>query len=204
VNNSRVVYDSKDANVLTSIKSPHQKSVVLTFDDGPSSVLLPILDVLKDENVPAIFFWQSRLMYESRPWKRVLEEGHQIGTHSTKHLNMTKLTLDQQYNDLEQSIAKIESITGTKVLFFRPPFGQYNTDTLLAARSLNLVPVLWRIASMDWELKDNPDQIISHVINNLEDGAIILLHELDQTLKVLPTLIKEIKNRGYQFSNILN
>jgi peptidoglycan/xylan/chitin deacetylase (PgdA/CDA1 family) len=202
VNNSRVVYDSKDSNVLTTIRSTHQKSVVLTFDDGPSSVLLSILDVLKDENVPAAFFWQSRLMYESRPWKRVLDEGHQIGTHSTKHLNMTKLNFEGQYKDLKQSVAKIEGITGTKIEFFRPPFGQYNDHTLSAAHALGLVPVLWRIASMDWELKDNPDQIISHVLNHLEDGAIILLHELHQTLEVLPTLIKEIKNLGYQFSKL--
>ncbi|WP_404332838.1 polysaccharide deacetylase family protein [Mesobacillus maritimus] len=196
------MYDSKDSNVLTSIKSSPQKSVVLTFDDGPSSVLLPILDVLKNENIPATFFWQSRLMYESRPWKRVLEEGHQIGTHSTKHLNMTKLSFEEQYKDLEQSVAKIEGITGTKVVFFRPPFGQYNDHTISAAHALGLIPVLWRIASMDWELEDNPEQIISHVINHLEDGAIILLHELHQTLEVLPILIKEIKHLGYQFSTL--
>lgn len=202
MNNSRVVYDSKNPNVLTSIKSPHQKSVILTFDDGPSRVLLPILDILQNENVPATFFWQSRLMFESRPWKRVLEDGHQIGTHSTKHLNMTKLSLEEQMKDLEQSVAKIEGITGTKVVYFRPPFGQYNDHTLSAAQALGLVPVLWRIASMDWELQNNPKQIISYVINHLEDGAIILLHELPQTLDVLPILIKEIKDQGYQFSNL--
>jgi peptidoglycan/xylan/chitin deacetylase (PgdA/CDA1 family) len=196
------VYDSKDPDVLTSIKVPNHKSVVLTFDDGPSSVLLPILDVLKDEKVPATFFWQSRLMYGSRPWRRVLEEGHQIDTHSTKHRNMTNLSFEEQYKDLEQSVIKLEAITGTKIEYFRPPFGQYNDQTLSAAHALGLVPVLWRIASMDWELKNNPEQIISNVINHLEDGAIILLHELPQTLEALPTLITKIKNLGYEFRKL--
>lgn len=196
------MYDSKDADVLTSIKATNHKSVVLTFDDGPSTVLLPILDVLKEENVPATFFWQSRLMYESRPWKRVLEEGHQIGTHSTKHRNMTNLSFGEQFKDLEQSVSKIEGITGTKIAYFRPPFGQYNDHTLSAAHALRLVPVLWRIASMDWELKNNPEQIVSNVINHLEDGAIILLHELPQTLEALPTLITKIKNLGYEFGKL--
>jgi len=196
------VYDSNDSSVLTSIKTQPQKSVVLTFDDGPSSVLDSILDVLKEENVPATFFWQSRLLYESRPWKRVLEEGHQIGTHSTKHVNLTNLSYEEQYKDLAQSVAKIEAITRNKVVYFRPPFGQYNAHTLSAAKALNLVPVMWRISSMDWELKNNPDQIISYVIDHIEDGAIILLHELQQTLEALPTLIKTIKSMGYTFRNL--
>lgn len=196
------MYDSNDSSVLTSIKTQPQKSVVLTFDDGPSSVLDSILDVLKEENVPATFFWQSRLLYESRPWKRVLEEGHQIGTHSTKHVNLTNLSYEEQYKDLAQSVAKIEAITRNKVVYFRPPFGQYNAHTLSAAKALNLVPVMWRISSMDWELKNNPDQIISYVIDHIEDGAIILLHELQQTLETLPTLIKTIKSMGYTFRNL--
>jgi len=196
------VYDSNDSSVLTSIKTQPQKSIVLTFDDGPSSVLESILDVLKEENVPATFFWQSRLLYESRPWKRVLEEGHQIGTHSTKHVNLTNLSYEEQYKDLAQSVAKIEAITRNKVVYFRPPFGQYNAHTLSAAKALNLVPVMWRISSMDWELKNNPDQIISYVIDHIEDGAIILLHELQQTLEALPTLIKTIKSMGYTFRNL--
>ena len=196
------MYDSNDSSVLTSIKTQPQKSIVLTFDDGPSSVLESILDVLKEENVPATFFWQSRLLYESRPWKRVLEEGHQIGTHSTKHVNLTNLSYEEQYKDLAQSVAKIEAITRNKVVYFRPPFGQYNAHTLSAAKALNLVPVMWRISSMDWELKNNPDQIISYVIDHIEDGAIILLHELQQTLETLPTLIKTIKSMGYTFRNL--
>lgn len=196
------MYDSKDPSVLTSIEAHPQKSVVLTFDDGPSSVLEPILDVLKEEKVPATFFWQSRLLYESRPWKRVLEEGHQIGTHSTKHVNLTNLSYEEQYKDLSQSVTKFETITGNKIVYFRPPFGQYNADTLSAAKALNLVPVMWRISSMDWELKNNPKQITSYVVENLEDGAIILLHELHQTLEALPTLIKTIKSMGYTFNNL--
>lgn len=191
-----------DSSVLTSVKAAHQKSVILTFDDGPSSVLSSILDVLKEERVPATFFWQSRLLYDTRPWKRVLKEGHQIGTHSTKHVNLATLSYEKQFEDLSQSIAKIEAITGNKVVYFRPPFGQYNADTLAAARTLNLVPVMWRISSMDWELKNNPEKITSNIVENLEDGAIILLHELHQTLEALPNIINTIKSLGYTFRNL--
>ncbi|UOQ95448.1 polysaccharide deacetylase family protein [Halobacillus shinanisalinarum] len=197
---SRVVYDSNDSDVVTSVQNKTQKSVILTFDDGPSKVLTQILDVLKAENVPAVFFWQSRLLYPKRPWNRVLDEGHLIGSHTTKHPNMTKLTYEQQYKEIQNSITKIEQITGSQINYFRPPFGQYNDDTIKAAKQLNVLTVMWRIAAIDWELKEDPQQIITNVADNLEDGAVILLHELKQTLEVLPELIKAIRNKGYSFT----
>lgn len=195
------MYSSDDADVLISIQTkPFNKKVILTFDDGPGRVLPEILDILKEETVPAIFFWQSRLLYPNRPWKRVLDEGHLIGTHSTKHANLVNLPFQEQYRDLLNSKRKIETITGQEVRYFRPPFGQYNHDTILAARDLGLIPVMWRISSMDWELKDRPEQIIANITDNLEDGAIILLHELPQTVEALPDLIAEIRGKGYGFS----
>ncbi|MRG86166.1 polysaccharide deacetylase family protein [Salinibacillus xinjiangensis] len=185
---------------MTKVNTSKEKSVVLTFDDGPSKILPSILDCLREENVPAIFFWQSRLLYDKRPWKRVLEEGHQIGTHSSKHVNLVNLPYENQLKDIKQSVEQIEGITGQPVKFFRPPFGQYNDDTIQIAHELDLKPVLWRISSMDWELKGNPGLIINNVVENLEDGAIILLHELSQTLEILPDLIEGIREQGYQFT----
>ncbi|MFE8699367.1 polysaccharide deacetylase family protein [Cytobacillus sp. FJAT-54145] len=194
------MYDSKDIGVITSIEPKKAKSVVLTFDDGPSRVLPEILDVLREEKVRAVFFWQTRLLYSKRPWTRVLEEGHLIGTHSCKHRNLVKLSFNDQFQDLYSSILKLEDVTGIEVKYFRPPFGQYNQDTLLAAEKLHLTPVMWKIASMDWELKQDPNRIITNVVEHLEDGAIILLHELPQTLEVLKELIREIRSRGFEFS----
>ncbi len=188
--------------VITTKKNPKTKSVVLTFDDGPGRVLPSLLDILSKEKVPATFFWQSRLLFQQRPWKRVLDDGHQIGTHSTKHVNLAKLSFNEQYADIAGSVEKMESITGMEITYFRPPFGQYNNDTLAVAETLNLIPVMWKISSMDWELKNNPEQIVENVVQHLEDGAIILLHELPQTLEALPNLIREIRARGYQFTNL--
>jgi peptidoglycan/xylan/chitin deacetylase (PgdA/CDA1 family) len=193
------VYDSNDSTVVTTIPNSDEKSVVLTFDDGPSKHLPQILDILKQEEVPAVFFWQTRLLYPRRPWKRVLEEGHLIGTHTTKHLNLVKLSYEEQYQEIKNSMSKIKEITGNEVTYFRPPFGQFNDDTINAAKQLNVTTVMWRVASIDWELKEDPQQIITNVVENLEDGAIILLHELKQTLDVLPQLIKAIKEKGYTF-----
>ncbi|MCM3091738.1 polysaccharide deacetylase family protein [Cytobacillus sp. FSL R5-0377] len=195
------MYVSNDPDIqLFNAGQSSKKTVTLTFDDGPARVLPEILEILKAEKVPAVFFWQSRLLYAGRPWKRVLEEGHQIGTHSSKHSNLVKLTPAEQFRDLRTSKLKIESITGHEVKLFRPPYGQYNEHTIAAAKELGLSTILWRISSMDWELKEEPEQIIRNVIENLEDGAIILLHELPQTAEALPGLIAEIRDKGYEFT----
>ncbi|WP_394583914.1 polysaccharide deacetylase family protein [Cytobacillus firmus] len=201
MDSSNVVYVSNDPDIkLFNAGHPSKKTVTLTFDDGPARVLPELLDILKKEKVPAVFFWQSRLLYPGRPWKRVLEEGHQVGTHSSKHSNYVKLTPSEQVQDLRRSKLKIESITGQDVKLFRPPFGQYNEHTIAAAKELGLSTILWRVSSMDWELKKDPEQIITNVLENLEDGAIILLHELSQTVEALPELIAEIRGKGYEFS----
>ncbi|MFD1031974.1 polysaccharide deacetylase family protein [Metaplanococcus flavidus] len=197
------MYDSQNPEILASVPNRNQgrKTVILTFDDGPGRVLPDILDILQDTDTPAVFFWQSRLLHKERPWKRVLAEGHQIGTHTVNHKNLTdNLTQQQQYDELEKSIDAIKRITGVPVKFFRPPYGQFNADTVQAAKQLDLKTVMWRIASMDWELKDDPGQIVANVVDHLEDGAIILLHELSQTLEILPQLIAAIKEQGYEFA----
>lgn len=197
---TRVVYGSSNPEIVTSLKpDPAVKSVALTFDDGPSRVLPEILDILKQENVPAAFFWQTRLLHPERPWKRVLDEGHLIGTHTVKHKNLTALSYEEQYRDIRNSLSKISEITGAKPIYFRPPFGQFNDGTLKAARELNLKTVMWRVASMDWELQKNPENLVTTIVDNLEDGAIILLHELQHTVQMLPELIRAIREQGYTF-----
>ncbi|WP_239457216.1 polysaccharide deacetylase family protein [Planococcus versutus] len=198
------MYDSTHPEIIIHNLSPNKKSVTLTFDDGPSKVLPQLLDILKHHEVQATFFWQSRLLYAARPWRRVLDDGHVIGTHSFKHRNLLQLSYEEQYEDIQKSVTHIESTTGTPIIYFRPPFGNFNADTVKAANALGLTTIMWRIASMDWELKNNPDQIIQYVVDNLEDGAIILLHELEQTVTILPQLIQAIKKQGYHFSVLQN
>lgn len=194
------MYDTFDENVVTKGPATNEESIILTFDDGPGKFLPDILDVLKAEDVSAMFFWQSRLLYPKRPWRRVLQEGHMIGTHTVRHPNLAKLPYDKQYQEIAKSVRKIENTTSQSVKHFRPPFGQYNADTIQAAQQLQLTPVMWRVAAIDWELKDDPEQIVSNVCDHLENGAVILLHELKQTLDVLPELVQTIKTKGYNFT----
>ncbi|KHF40015.1 polysaccharide deacetylase family protein [Halalkalibacter okhensis] len=197
------MYNSKEASVLTNIANCQESGIILTFDDGPSKYLPQFLDVLEKEGVQAIFFWQTRLLHHNRPWNRVLGDGHIIGAHTQRHPNLTQLSYAQQMHEIQGSKEAIETITGQKVQYFRPPFGQYNKDTLAIAEHLQLQTVMWDIASFDWNLKQDPNQIIENVLTHVQKGSIILLHELEQTLFILPTLIQKLKEKGHHFSTEL-
>ncbi|MFC0470116.1 polysaccharide deacetylase family protein [Halalkalibacter kiskunsagensis] len=196
------MYNFKEKDVLTNVKHRDEKGVVLTFDDGPSKYLDRFLDVLAKEEVGAVFFWQSRLLHHKRSWKRVLEEGHVIGTHAHSHPNLVKLDYNEQMKEINTSKKIIEDITGQQVRYLRPPFGQYNKDTITVASKLKVEMVMWEISSFDWELKHHPNKIVENVTSHVQEGSIVLLHELEQTLHALPTLIKKIKEKGFQFQTL--
>jgi peptidoglycan/xylan/chitin deacetylase (PgdA/CDA1 family) len=196
------VYNSSEENVIRDLTQYNKKGILLTFDDGPSKYSDRILDVLAEEEVPALFFWQSRLLHHKRPWQRVLQDGHKIGTHSHCHRNLVKLDFEQQMNEIKKSKKLIEKITGQSVRYFRPPFGQFNHDTLEVVSKLGLELVMWNISSFDWNLKHDCNQITKNITEHVQDGSIILLHELKQTLDILPILIKQLKEKGCQFSTL--
>ncbi len=196
------MYDLKDDRWIKNANElkTASKKVILTFDDGPSRNLNRILDILKEKDVPAIFFWQSKLLYKERPWQRVLDEGHVIGAHSLKHKNLVNLNYEEQYKQIFKSVEQIEEITENKVVYFRPPFGQYNEDTMTILHELGLTPIMWDISSYDWMNKDTPQKIVCNVVNHISGGSIILLHELEQTVAILSLLIDRVRKKGYEFS----
>ncbi len=196
------MYDLKDDRWIKNANElkATEKKVILTFDDGPSRNLEAILDILREKNVPAIFFWQSKLLYHARPWRRVLEEGHELGAHSINHKNLVNLNYSEQHQQIFKSVDHLEAVTKQKVRYFRPPFGRYNEDTMTILHELGLIPIMWDISSYDWLNKDTPEKIVCNVVNHISDGSIILLHELEQTVTILPTLIDQVREKGYEFT----
>ena len=192
------MYDWKDSRIISHWNRKHAY-VTLTFDDGPGRQLLPILNVLKQFEVPAVFFWQGRLIHQKRPYQQVLDDGHLIGTHSFKHRLLIKLTLAEQQKDIGQSKAVIEQLIGQPITYFRPPFGRYNDDTLAVARELGLRTMNWSIAGWDWDYPNRPEEIVRHIENHVQGGDIILLHELEQTVVALPDIIRKVREKGLHF-----
>jgi peptidoglycan/xylan/chitin deacetylase (PgdA/CDA1 family) len=121
-----------------------------------------------------------------------------IGTHGHSHRMLTKLSYEEQLNDIKASKEHLESITGQPIRWFRPPFGLFNEDTMRAAQKLHLNMVLWQVASWDWMHQKDEEKILDNVLEYVEPGDIILLHELPQTVNVLPQLIHGIQQKGLE------
>jgi peptidoglycan-N-acetylglucosamine deacetylase len=192
--------------------------LALTFDDGPDPRWTPaILDILKQENVPATFFiiGKNGQAYPDLV-RRIVDEGHEIGNHSFTHPNLGEIPLSLTELELNATQRLIESEVGRSTVLFRPPyFGDAEADKpqevepALVAQRLGYIMVGVRIDPDDWQLPVTADQIVNRTIDRAKDsnpetrGEIILLHDSGgnraATIEALPRLIHELKARGFKF-----
>ena len=108
------------------------KYVALTFDDGPSGALTrELLAGLKERGVKASFFLCGyRVEQYPKLAAQILQEGHEIGTHSDTHRFFGKLTAEEINRDLAASVEKIRRATGKNPTLLRPPGGIYKKSVL--------------------------------------------------------------------------
>lgn len=183
-----------------------EKKVALTFDAAwGADKTSKIVEILKENNVGGTFFlvgfWSEK--YQDKI-KEIDSAGLDIGTHSNTHPKMSTLSPAEQESELSLSSSLISNITGKKVRFFRPPYGDYNDQLLQSASNLNLQTIQWDVDSLDWKgLSAN--QILSRVKNGVKNGSIILFHNnSDHILEALPLVIEFLKSNGFEMVNLSN
>lgn len=207
----------KKENINPSIIS--DKTVYLTFDDGPSYLTEEILDILKDENVPATFFVTERQIDKyADVVRRMQAENHTIGLHTSTHNYSYVYSSDENYfNDLNNIRQKVFRITGVKSRIIRLPGGSSNTiskkynlgiitriTSALAKKSFYYFD--WNIDSEDASGNLTKEDIYMNVTNRIHSGTnIILMHDLStkvSTKDALRDIIKYAKANGYTFAKI--
>lgn len=165
-----------------------EKTVALTFDDGPDAENTPkILDYLEKEQVKASFFCIGKKI-EQNPGiaSRICNDGHLMGNHSFSHSNFFPLKpVSAIRSEIVVTREIIEDISQRPNLYFRPPFGVSNPLIKRALKGLNFRIIGWSIRSFDLS-KRSAYEIANRIISRLGGGDIILLH--DTSGKVLPVL----------------
>jgi peptidoglycan/xylan/chitin deacetylase (PgdA/CDA1 family) len=189
-----------------------QKSVSLTFDDGPDPIFTnSILDILKKTEVSATFFLVGKKAAQHPEIvTRILADGHVIGNHTYSHLHPYQISSFRAIDDIRDGKNIIEAIAGAPIIFFRPPHGAIRPCILKEAHRLNQKTILWSISGRDWgRKKNNPRTIYSRIVNNLHNGSIILLHDAPskinrpmETLQALPAIIDSIQQSGYKIVSL--
>ncbi|HIW35345.1 MAG TPA: polysaccharide deacetylase family protein, partial [Candidatus Paenibacillus intestinavium] len=176
--------------------------VALTFDDGPSKHTMEITDILKNYEVGGTFFFLgiNAKKYPDHV-QYVQSNGYSIGSHSMTHSIMTKLSIDEQEDELLQSAKIIEDITKEKVVLFRPPYGDVNEQVKSVVYNNEFKIVLWNRDSEDWKTND-PDKIFNYVRDTDVSGSVIIFHESQSLIDALPRIIENLQERNLQIVNL--
>ena len=207
----------KVQNINPSIIS--DKTIYLTFDDGPSYLTNEILDILKEENVPATFFVTSQQIDKYQNIiKREYTENHTVAIHTATHNYSYIYSSEQNYfNDLNEIRNKVFNIIGEKPRIIRLPGGSSNTISKKYSPGImaRITETLthndfyyydWNIDSMDASGCIDENQIYNNVITHLKSGTnIILMHDSPTkmtTVGALRDIIKYGKEGGYTFAKI--
>ncbi|WP_114570623.1 LysM peptidoglycan-binding domain-containing protein [Exiguobacterium flavidum] len=196
------------ASIFVTKGSTTSKVVALTFDDGADGAnIAKILSILSTNSVKATFFLTGTGM-KNHPQsiKNIAAKGHQIGNHSYTHPDFTKLTATQMKSELDKTEALAKSLTGkTTKPIFRAPFGAVNSTVLNGVGAAGYTRTIqWNIDTIDWKGYTST-QIINRVVPNIVPGSIVLMHTgagAPGTPVALPTIIKQLKAKGYKFVTI--
>jgi len=186
----------------------NSKKVYLTFDAGyDNGNLIKILDVLDEKNVEGTFFITGDFLNRfSNLVVEINKRGHLVGNHTWSHANITKLNDEQINEELTKVEFKYKEITGCDInRYFRPPAGVFNNKSLNMIKNNGYSTIFWSIAYKDWETNEKTDinKSIDSVINNLHNGAIILLHTVSESNVIaLPKIIDKIREEGYEIASL--
>ena len=185
-----------------------ERIIYLTFDAGyENGNVEKILDILKDEGVPAAFFILDHLILKNTELvKRMADEGHLVCNHTKNHKDMTAVSREEMIKNLTDLEKIYEEKTGKSLAkFFRFPEGRFNKETVEVASTLGYKTVFWSLAYADWDndRQPNPDKSMKLLLDNTHNGAVVLLHPTSKTnTLILQRLIKSWREMGYRFGTL--
>ena len=203
--------------IIRVINKQSNKTIYLTFDDGPSPITTKILDILKKENIKATFFVVKKTSEFDDTIRRINDEGHTIALHSGTHIYDYIYSSDENYfNDLTDVYNYVYNLTNVKANIIRFPGGSSNTVSKFNPQIMTRLTKEVRKRGyeyFDWNIDSGDtgrigsDAIVQNVTSNLGDyhTYVVLMHDYglnEQTALALEKIIEYGKNNNYQFDKI--
>lgn len=179
-------------------------AVALTFDDGPTADSRRTLEILDAFDLRATFFVLGALAERSPSLvQEMIGRGHGVASHGYHHEHHLARTPGWIERDIRRSVAALGEV-GVAARHFRPPYGQLQLGTVVAARRAGLETVLWSVWGREFADRDS-SRILERITSRLRPGAIICLHDSDacapngtaaRTHAVLPRLAEALAEHG--------
>lgn len=220
--NENIEEENTKVNYMENINNIYKKDTkiaYLTFDDGPSQAVTPlILDVLKEENIKATFFvLGTNVKQNAEILRREYEEGHYIANHGYTH-NYSKIyknadTVLEEYNKTEKAIQEALGNKEYSSNLFRFPGGyaggKYESIKKKAGELLkenNIAYIDWNVLTKDAEGANTKEKILSNLKKYSADkgNIVVLMHDASSkilTYETLKDVINYLREQGYTFDN---
>ena len=181
-----------------------EKKIAISFDCAWGvDYTDELLKVMQENSVECTFFAVEFWVKKHPDYvKKIVEYGHEMGTHSATHPYMSKLDKNSVIKELSSSTKAIEDITGVKVELFRAPYGDYNDNLINTATELKLYTIQWDVDSLDWK-NLSASEITNRVVSRVKDGSIVLFHNQGlHTAEAIKSIIPNLKAKGFSFVKI--
>lgn len=188
--------------IFPSARAEDAKYVALTFDDGPSGRFTRrLLAGLEERQVQATFLLCGyRLEIYPELAKQIFEAGHEIGLHGYSHKDMAKLSRKELLREIRDTRALLPD--GCDATFLRPPGGSGTKLLEQVAAQEDLALLLWSVDPRDWAVHD-ASAVETAVISQVQDGDVILLHDLsDSSVDAALSIIDRLHREGFRFVTV--
>ncbi|NMA70009.1 MAG: polysaccharide deacetylase family protein [Desulfitobacterium sp.] len=210
--------DKKVVSILADIPDPieqvetNEKVMALTINVDWGGEYIPgILEVLDSHQAKATFFLTGRWAKNNpEQVKEIHSFGHAIENHGYSHPHPDQISIAANEEEIKKTEEIIEEIIGQKTKFYAPPYGERGPSGLKAAQNLGYTTILWTLDTVYWRpdstteiiIKRIVDPPIRHGIKPKREGAIVLMHPKENTLKALPVILEQLGNEGFSFLTI--
>ena len=211
-NNAQPELDLKAKRIVEefegiAIGNLNDKNIYLTFDCGyEDGYTDKILDVLEENNVKAAFFITGHYLNTASDLvKRMIEDGHIVGNHTVNHKCLSELNDEEIKKEIMNLHTAVYEKFGYEMKYFRPPKGEFSQRVIKNVKDLGYTTVMWSSAYDDWnkEKQGREEYGKKKILDNIHNGCVLLLHSTSKdNCNILGEVIKEIRNKGYEFYSI--
>lgn len=185
-----------------------EKVIFLTFDCGyENGYTGHLLDTLKKHDVKAVFFVTKHFV-RSQPalCRRMKEEGHLVGNHTTNHPSLPSKSVLQIQQELRGVEQVFKEATGYELdKYVRPPMGEFSERVLKIMQDMGYTTILWSMAYQDYDVSHQPGKqyVIDHFKRYYHKGAIPLLHNVSESnAQALDEVLTFLEEQKYQCMRI--
>ncbi|MDR0332535.1 MAG: polysaccharide deacetylase family protein [Dysgonamonadaceae bacterium] len=181
------------------IPNEREKTIYLTFDDGPVPEITPwVLDVLDEYNVKATFFCVGdNVRKYPEIYEEILHRGHRVGNHTFNHIQGWRHRTQKFVENAQKASEYIQSN------LFRPPHGHMQFKQTTALIRAGYQVIMWDVVTRDYNQKISPERVFEIVKKYTRNGSIIIFHDslkAEKNMKyALPKAIEWLLKEGYKF-----